>query len=126
MCSDRQSLQSEYFKDANEKTNTDWTEPTKKLYQAIEHRNINTNNIPTSFSKTTALPSNAISGACSSLPTLILLVHFARRRREAPIIMIVQLYPIFVRLRRWVVLVYHRPSESVTSVAVTLVWADGG
>ena len=33
------------------------------------------------------------------------------------------MYPIPVRLRRWVVLVYHSPRKSV---AVTLVWGDGG
>ena len=33
------------------------------------------------------------------------------------------MYPVPVRLRRWVILVYHSPSESV---AVTLVGVDGG
>ena len=34
-----------------------------------------------------------------------------------------QLYPIPLRLQRWVVLVCYSPSEGV---AVTIVWGDGG
>ena len=115
--------ESEYFKDTNEKTNTDWTDPTKKLYQPIKHHDTHTHNLPTLYSTTTALPSTALLSACSSLPPLLFLVRLARQRRQVPIITIVQFYPIPTRLRRWVFLVYYSPSENI---AVTLVWGDGG
>ena len=112
--------ESEYFKDTNEKTNTDQKSPPKSLINSSSNT---THILPKSLSITSALPSTALSDACSPLSRLLFLLDFAQRRRHVAIVTIVQLYPILIRLRRWVVLVYHSPSESI---AVTLALGDGG